>query len=58
MILHVEGNDLNSTATARLPRLLFSEYVVVQDPRFAIHVPNFIESLLLLGPAVLISGQT
>lgn len=58
LILRVEGNDLSSTATAELPRSLFGDYHVDDEVRFAIHVPNLIDALLLLGPALLFSPAT
>ncbi|PWV03755.1 putative Cell cycle checkpoint protein RAD1-like [Trypanosoma cruzi] len=52
VVLHVEGKDQSITATARLPKALFSEYSA-KDVRFAVHLVTLRDALLLGGPALL-----
>ncbi|CCW67214.1 unnamed protein product [Phytomonas sp. Hart1] len=46
--LHVEANNRNTTATALLPRGIFSEYVVVET-RLCVHLHTLLDAFFLLG---------
>ncbi|ESL08098.1 hypothetical protein TRSC58_04206 [Trypanosoma rangeli SC58] len=52
VVLHVEGTDQSITATATLPKALFSEYSA-KNVCFSVHLATLRDALLLGGPALL-----
>ncbi|KEG08132.1 cell cycle checkpoint protein [Trypanosoma grayi] len=52
VVLHVEGVDRSITATATLPKALFTEYSA-SNARFMVHLTSLRDALLLGGPAPL-----
>lgn len=52
VVLHVEGSDQSSTATAMLPRKLFAEYAV-SDAKMEVHLQTLMDAMLLRGPTAL-----
>lgn len=57
LIFHTAGDDQASTASATIPRSMFSEYVVSADvPRFMVHVQSLVDALLMGGGALLHSA--
>jgi cell cycle checkpoint protein len=54
LVFHTAGDDQASTASATIPRAMFSEYVVSSDvPRFMVHVQSLLDALLMGGSGLL-----